>query len=71
MVFDPATNAWRRVASMPHPHGFHAQLTLPDGRVFVFGGYSSTADHDADGADNPMELYDPTTNAWTIGADSP
>ena len=71
LAFDPATNRWRSVADMPHLHGYHAQLTLPDGRVLVFGGYSSVADHDADGADDQVELYDPATNAWTIGATSP
>jgi N-acetylneuraminic acid mutarotase len=70
-VYDPATNSWSGAADMPRPHGLHAQLTLPDGRVFVFGGYASVADAQNDAADDHVDLYDPATNAWTIGTTAP
>ena len=70
-VYDPATNSWSGAADMPRPHGFHAQLTLPDGRVFVFGGYASVDDAQNDAADDHVDLYDPATNAWTIGTTAP
>ena len=70
-VYDPAANSWTGAADMPRPHAFHAQLTLPDGRVLVFGGYASADDVKNDTADDHVDLYDPATNAWTIGRTAP
>ncbi len=71
LVFDPATNRWRGVASMPHAHARHTQVTLQDGRVLVIGGYETRDDLVRDAASDLIELYDPTLNAWTIGATMP
>ena len=71
LAFDPGSNAWRSVASMPSAHTRHTQVTLQDGRVLVIGGYETRDDLVRDGASSLVELYDPTLNAWTIGATMP
>ncbi len=61
-VFDGA--AFSLVAPMKKGRSQFTAHTLPDGRVMVFGGASSSAG----GVTNPMpeiESYDPKTNTWT------
>ena len=71
LMFDPATNSWSAAAPMPNAHDEHAQVTLPDGRVLVFGGFASNDDLVNDAADDHVELYDPARGTWTPGATAP
>ncbi|HYV16382.1 MAG TPA: kelch repeat-containing protein [Conexibacter sp.] len=71
LAYDPASNTWSGVASMPHAHGFQQQLTLKDGRVLVIGGYRTSSDKSSDKADDQIELYNPATGLWSSGAPMP
>ena len=60
-----AAPAWRYTSPM-HNLRRHANATLlPDGKVLVTGGSSSTANNNAAGAILPTEQWDPATGAWT------
>jgi len=61
-IFDPATNGWSRVADMHVPRWYPSVTELPDGRYVAISGNSTAA---TVWADTP-EVYDPTTNAWTL-----
>ncbi len=54
--FDSRNETWTQVASMQERRWYPSVLTLPDGRALVVSGTS--------GAD-PLEIFDPDTNAWT------
>jgi hypothetical protein len=71
LVYDPASNSWSDGASMPHPHGYHWQFTLKDGRVLVIGGYRTSSDKSSDRVEDQVELYDPATGTWRSGAPMP
>ncbi len=55
-VFDGATKAWKLVAPMNAGRAHHSTVTLPDGRVLVFGNLRP---------DKSAELYDPAKNEWS------
>ncbi|MEW9702170.1 S8 family serine peptidase [Paenibacillus sp. SI8] len=61
-VYNPNTNQWSTVASLPYPIYNHAQSTLVDGRVLVSGGVvcsDGCIDHTF------FTIYDPNSNTWT------
>jgi hypothetical protein len=60
-IFNPANNQWTRVADMHFPRWYPSATTLPDGRVLVISGMTSSGHW----VDTP-EVYDPTTNTWTL-----
>jgi plastocyanin len=61
--FDPATNAWTRLANMRFPRWYPSTTLLGDGRVLAISGMIDNNSW----ADTP-EIYDPGTNTWsTIG----
>jgi hypothetical protein len=53
--YDPLTKKWSGAPAMNVARSFHKAIVLPGGKVFVAGGY-----------DNSCELFDPTSNKWTI-----
>ena len=55
-VFDPATGAWRTMAPVPVGRFDHAMATLPDGRIFLFGG---SRDADSTNTTNIVDIYKP------------
>jgi N-acetylneuraminic acid mutarotase len=60
-AWDPATNAWTQVASLPKARGHIAASTfVMDGRIIVVGGETSHGSGIAD-----VTAYDPAANAWT------
>lgn len=61
-VFDPAANTWTKVADMHDPRWYPDLTELADGRYIVISGNSKDA---STWADTP-EVYDPTTNTWTL-----
>jgi hypothetical protein len=64
-IYDPATGKFAPAAPMNQGRTQFTAHTLPDGRVMVFGGASSSAG----GVANPMtsiEAYDPAANTWTV-----
>jgi hypothetical protein len=40
-IYDIATQTWQSGPVMIEPRAYHGQATLPDGRVIVYGGYTS------------------------------
>ncbi len=61
-IFNPATNAWTRVADM-HKQRWYPDLTeLADGRYVAISGNSTDANT---WAETP-EVYDPAANTWTL-----
>jgi N-acetylneuraminic acid mutarotase len=42
-AFNPATNSWSRVASLPEGRYAHASAVTPTGKVYVFGGTRAVA----------------------------
>jgi N-acetylneuraminic acid mutarotase len=62
-LYDPSTGRWTATGSMLGIRVGHTATLLPDGRVLVVGGGSSS-----DGNAGPLataELYDPNTGTWT------
>lgn len=61
--YDPNTDQWQTVASMPTGRASLAATTALDGRIFALGGSKV----DDNGHWTPLktaEVYDPKTNAW-------
>ena len=63
--YNPATNTWARVASMPSGLVAPAARRASDGRIYVIGGGQY---NDPDGdllGTNTARAYNPNTNTWT------
>ncbi|MEU6218222.1 carboxypeptidase regulatory-like domain-containing protein [Streptomyces sp. NPDC047022] len=63
--YSPATGAWFQLASATDPreepaHGFIG------GKLYVAGGWGGP-----NGTDRKLEIYDPRTDRWSVGADMP
>lgn len=65
-IYTPSGQAWAAAAALVIPRGYHASVTIGDGRVFTIGGSWSGATGGKTG-----EIYSPTSKAWTLlpGAD--
>lgn len=64
--FDPVSNAWERKASTCQPH-FGSSLFVVNGKLHVAGGNVSVGERDRpSGKPAPVEVYDETTNTWSI-----
>ncbi|QDU69106.1 Kelch repeat-containing protein [Engelhardtia mirabilis] len=63
-IYNPANNSMSGAASFSGARALHAQVTLPDGRVFVAGG--GTIDFLSLGIStlNSARVYDPGSNTW-------
>jgi subtilisin family serine protease len=66
--YDIATDTWTRIADLPTPV-FSAVAGYIDGKVYVAGGFTSTASPwPPTGA---LQIYDVATNSWSAGPDMP
>jgi N-acetylneuraminic acid mutarotase len=66
-AYDPATDTWAQVASLPRPLSHTNSSTLElAGRLVVIGGESGTG-----GVRSEVLAYDPATNEWTTIAELP
>ncbi len=59
-VFDPTTNIWSSIATMPTTRALATAATA-DGQIYVLGGYASFG---ASTASTINERYDPGTDSW-------
>jgi hypothetical protein len=69
-VWDPATGQFKPTAndmSSAHVQGFAARL--PDGRVIVGGGFSTSASPPT--TTDSVDIYNPATNRWSPAASLP
>ena len=63
-AYDPATDSWSPIASLPAARSSEAVVTGPDGRIFLIGGF-------APNATTSVLAYDPTSNTYASMADAP
>lgn len=68
-LYNPSTDTWAAVPSMPHPHADHAAVLLPNGKVAIIGGDDS--DISTPRVIASVDVYDPATNAWETAHDLP
>ena len=70
-LYDPETGLAESVGPMTAARAGAAACTLPNGKVFLFGGLSTIDVTDPttlfNGIQNTSELFDPVTNAFTAG----
>ena len=70
-AWNAASGAWRALPDVPGPVGRLASTAqVVRGRLYLFGGYSV----DSVGGEKSIaavDIYDPRTNAWSRGADTP
>jgi N-acetylneuraminic acid mutarotase len=66
-AYDPTTNTWTRLASMPTPR-YSAATNIVNGVIYVMGGHTMT---DLYTTYNLTEVYNPQTNTWTTKKPSP
>lgn len=64
--FDPATNQWRAVASLPVPVN-HVQPVVVGGRIFYIGGLQGWPGP----ATGAVQIYDPATDTFSQGTPMP
>jgi hypothetical protein len=68
-LYDPRQNQWFDVEPMPTAKAEAALVRLDDGRVLVIGGYSGPHDPPNQKGLTAVEVFDPTTNGWTVTGD--
>ncbi len=59
-LYDPSTSSWTFTGSMTGARELHTATLLPNGKVLVAGGFSSSGAPLAS-----AELYDPSLGTWT------
>jgi N-acetylneuraminic acid mutarotase len=68
-AYDPETDTWTTRPSMPTARAEICANVVKD-KIYVTGGFETTAPNQVK-LSNKTEVYDPTTNKWTIKADMP
>lgn len=69
LAFDPHSCTWRDLTPMPTAQAAPHSILAADGRLYVIGapfGASRSGDETSD-----LQVYDPSTNAWTIAQSAP
>jgi N-acetylneuraminic acid mutarotase len=73
-AYDPVSNAWTAIANFPYPYVAYPAGAAVGGRFYVIGGCQSEPGTGPDcriGSTNAVEVYDPSTNAWSSGPAMP
>jgi N-acetylneuraminic acid mutarotase len=65
-IYDPATDRWTAGAAMPTARERLGMAVMPDGTIAAMGGITSHYQHST--CWSRVELYDPRTDRWTVGA---
>ncbi|MFC1407370.1 MULTISPECIES: carboxypeptidase regulatory-like domain-containing protein [Streptacidiphilus] len=70
-AYNPATKAWKTLPPMPHTREA-AQAAFINGKLYVVGGWSVVGGWDIHTITIPqVDIYDPSTNTWSTGANNP
>lgn len=64
-LFDPASRTWSPGAPMLTARALHSATLLPNGKLFVAGGFGNSSDPYAPLFLSSCEIYDPSTGIWT------
>lgn len=62
-AYNPATNTWTTLASLPTARYGLAAAVGPDGKIYALGGFAPSLG----GYTNTVYIYDPVTNSWATG----
>lgn len=62
-VYDLTSNTWTRVRPKRPYQGNHETMEVYDGKLYIIGGL--------DAGQGQVQIYDPTTNGWSLGAPMP
>lgn len=65
-AFDPLAESYATRAPMPSAR-YRFSAACLDGKVYVAGGYASTAEGDAGNCLDAVDVYDVSTNTWVTG----
>jgi hypothetical protein len=65
-IYNPATGTWTATGSLNVSRAQAATLLLDDGKVLSAGGYNNTGNNAQNTYLTSAELYDPSTQAWTL-----
>ena len=69
-VYDPVIDVWdTTITSMLTPRASHC-TSVVDGKIYVIGGMTSGPSF-WEGMRDTVEIYDPVTDSWSIGASMP
>ena len=74
-LYDPTSGTWQAAASMNVARANAAAAVLSDGTVLMTGGYELGGYPGVTGKEVPplvpatTEIYNPSTNTWTLGSD--
>jgi N-acetylneuraminic acid mutarotase/glucose/arabinose dehydrogenase len=64
--YDPVSNAWTTIESMPLPRN-HAAAATDGTQLYIFGGRDN--ENVPDIGYNDVQIYDPQSNSWQTSAD--
>jgi N-acetylneuraminic acid mutarotase len=62
-AYDPKTNTWKELASMPTPRN-HAAIGAVNGKIYMIGGRVGAAFIGLASDTSLVEVYDPATDTW-------
>ncbi|WP_413568370.1 Kelch repeat-containing protein [Bdellovibrio sp. HCB117] len=68
VIYDSDSDTWSSGPSMSHYRSAHTATLLPNGKVLIIGG---TGDMGGTSLPAPAEIYDPTTNSWSLTPNMP
>ncbi|WP_240359166.1 Kelch repeat-containing protein [Pyxidicoccus trucidator] len=63
-LYDPATGTWTATPTSPRARGVGKDVLLASGKVLITGGAASSSPA---GPTSNVDVYDPSTNAWSVG----
>jgi N-acetylneuraminic acid mutarotase len=64
LAFDPVTHTWlSNLPPRPFPGNHHAAEVI-NGKLYLFGGFGF-------GSEGKVQIFDPSTDTWTLGASIP